>query len=102
MVFEGCAARTSVVFDSLAPRWGGEDPHSFRAFRFPVTRPYSVLYVSMHDFDGSKKQARRSVVDSSLKGSKRSALDADDPIGRVAIQLGRLVGSTEYAAWIWP
>ena len=100
LVFEGCAARTSVIFDSLNPRWAATDPESYRAFTFPVTRPYSVLYVSLFDFDGTKKQALRKSGDTSLLGAKRSGLDPDDPIGRVGIQLGRLVASTQYDLWL--
>ena len=92
LLFEGFAAQTSVVFDSLNPRWGGTDPKSFRAFRFPVMAPYSVLYVCMVDYDGTKANAP-----SSSKGSFK--IDGDDPIGRIAIQLGRLTASTQYDCW---
>lgn len=33
VLFEGTAARTSVVRDSLSPRWAAADPGSFRAFK---------------------------------------------------------------------
>ena len=115
LVFEGCAARTSVVFDSLSPRWAAADPSSYRAFSFPVTRPYSVLYVSLFDFDGCKKDALEKDKDlekpkggtskaigslQNARGGAVAMLDPDDPIGRVGIQLGRLAGSTEYDLWL--
>lgn len=99
LVFEGCAARTSVVFDSLAPRWAADDPSSFRAFRFPITQPYSILYVNLMDYDGSERNARRRADESSSRRSRRGALSTDDPIGRVGIQLGRLHSSTTYDGW---
>lgn len=107
VVFESNAARTSVVRDSLEPQWGATDPNSFRAFRFPVQQPYSVLYVCIADYDGSRKQemataeaiAAAKAAGKDREASKRSSLDADDPIGRVGIQLGRLIGSAEYDCW---
>ena len=47
-------------------------------------KPYSVLYVSMMDYDGRKTTLVRA---------------PDDPIGRVAVQLGRLFAGCEYDCW---
>ena len=54
VLFEGSVARTSVVRDALNPRWAAADPRSYRAFKLPVTSPYSVLYVCINDYDGFK------------------------------------------------
>ena len=100
LMFEGCAARTSVVFDDLSPRWGASAHGSFRAFRFPVTAPYSVLYVAVNDYDGSQKRSEATVGASSFEVSNRRGIwNSDDPIGRVAIQLGRLASATVYDCW---
>ena len=99
LIFENYVAQTSVIFDSLNPRWAANDPKSFRAFRFPVLTPYSVLYVCVEDFDGNKKNALRDKGSPTDKGRKTNKVNADDPIGRVAIQLGRLTASTQYDCW---
>ena len=102
VLFEGNAARTNVIYDSLKPRWSAADPDSFRAFSFPILYPHSMVYVSINDYDGAKKNATQANDDDSRKGSRRtklSSLNADDPIGRVAIQLGRLVSGTVYDCW---
>ena len=86
------------------PRWAANDPGSFRAFVFPVLQPSSVLYVCATDYDGTRggakiaagapespdERAERNV------SNKRSGINEDDPIGRCAIQIGRLVSSTVY------
>ena len=107
VLFEGTVARTSVVRDSLNPRWGANDPKAFRAFKFPVIKPYSVLYVSINDYDGSIKQETMSKSQSQRadaagiekEGSDRLGVNSDDPIGRVAIQLSRLLSGHEYDCW---
>ena len=62
VLFEGAAARTNVIYDSLNPRWAAADPSSFRAFAFPIVTPYSVLYVSINDY-GARAIPRRSTPD---------------------------------------
>ena len=107
-------------------RWPAHDPGSFRAFRFPVLRPYSVVYISILDYDGLVKRARRRTAtdghangkpDDKMKarldedsleeassgyvqlGGSLVKLGDDDRVGRVAIQLGRLTSGTEYDCW---
>ena len=120
VVFEGSGVRTSVVRDSLNPRWGATDRDSFRAFKFRVVKPYSVLYVCINDFDGGVKHEKASAaamkaneeasalsregsgkhVNASTSKRKESMFsDSDDHIGRVAISLGRLIGGSEYDCW---
>ena len=104
VLFEGACARTNVIYDSLNPRWAASDPSSFRAFKFPVCRPHSVLYVCANDYDGTNSSDM--VANSSTekmvtrrRSMVQQTLNADDPIGRVAIQIGRLVSSTVYDCW---
>ena len=56
------------------PRWGRNSP---RAFRFPVTCPYSIFYVCINDED---------------RGS-------DDGLGRVVVSLTSLRAHTLYDTW---
>jgi len=108
VVFEGSAARTSIVWNSLNPRWGAHDKDSFRAFKFGVRKPYSVLYIAINDYDGGRSSEKFNVSERGAseggealesEGSTRLGINADDPIGRVAIQLGRLVSGCEYDCW---
>ena len=74
IVFEGNAARTSTMRNNRFPRWGRNSP---RAFRFPVTCPYSIFYVCINDED---------------RGS-------DDGLGRVVVSLTSLRAHTLYDTW---
>ena len=44
LVFEGWAAKSSVVPNTTSPRWS---VRSARAFRFPIQKPYSALYLAV-------------------------------------------------------
>ena len=107
VLFEGSIGRTSIVRDSLEPRWSANDPACFRAFKFPVVKPYSVLYVSINDYDGGRRlemsgeaeQLAAQAGGVEVEGSKRMNVNGDDPIGRVAIQLCRLLPGHEYDCW---
>ena len=81
LVFEGIAARTCTVRNSLNPKWSCD---MARAFELPVTSPYSCLYVAVKDYDTAFG------VDS---------LAEDDDVGRVVIELGALYADSEYDAW---
>ena len=76
LVFEGAAARTNTVRNDLSPCWGPDKP---RAFRFPVTCPYSAVNVAVNDED--------------------EGLLPDDPLGRVILDLSQINGRTVYDAW---
>ena len=80
LVVEGNAARTATVRDNNSPRWRSDSP---RAFRFPIRRPYACLYIGLMDDDKSGTLAI-------------SALNTDDPMGRVVVPLGRLASDTVY------
>lgn len=83
VLWEGCAARTCTIDDDLEPKWHAESP---RAFRLPILRPYSTLFVGLFDDDAS---------------SSLGALDDDDPLGRVLIQPCTLRPRTQIDCW-WP
>jgi len=76
VVFESFAGRTSGHSNDRNPQWGIESP---RAFRFPVSCPYSLLHIAVMDDD---------------RGT-------DDPVGRVVVDLGQLCQRTVYDGW-WP
>ena len=77
VIFEGFAAITVWVNNTLKPRW----PHdSARAFKLPVTHPNSDLRVALFDHDDG-------------------IVDDDDKLGRVVISLGGMYPRTEYDAW---
>ena len=65
LLFEGYAARSSTIDDTMSPRWGAS--RSYRAFRFPVTTPYARLTVAMMDSDATASGIG----------------DKDDPLGRM-------------------
>ena len=71
VVFEKHAARTPTISNDRSPEWSKDVP---RAFKFPITCPYSVIFVAVMDDDTIK----------------------DDPIGRVMIELGTLRANTVY------
>lgn len=72
VIFEDFAARTSTVPNTSDPTWGGDSTH--RAFVFPVTCPYAVAYVAVHDDDAGR----------------------DDAIGRVVLEPGKMRAGTTY------
>ena len=76
VVFENSAARTSTVRNDTSPRWGAEAP---RAFIFPVTCGNSSVHIALLDEDSI----------------------ADDPLGRVVIDISQLFSRTVYDCW-WP
>ena len=76
-VLERVAARTVTLYNTLAPRWGID--HA-RAFRLPVTCPFSELFLGVKDKDYAT---------------------GDDHVGRVVIDLGQVRSNTTYDAW-WP
>ena len=49
ILFENHAARSNTCRNTRAPRW--LPGHSARAFRFPVTCPYSMIYIGLKDDD---------------------------------------------------
>eukprot|EP00966_Prymnesium_polylepis_P255370 5900127-Prymnesium_polylepis.1 len=50
IAFEASAARTCTVENSCDPKWSSR---SARAFRFPIHKPYSTLYIALQDDDSS-------------------------------------------------
>ena len=73
-VIEGKFVRTSVIYDSLNPRWV---PWSSRAFKFNIMHPSSILFLGVFDFD-------------------EGLLEAHDPISRVVIHLDKFETGTVY------
>lgn len=73
-VFEDTFIRTSVIHDSLDPRW---PPWSQRAVKFMISHPSSILYLGVFDYD-------------------ENFLDDHDPIGRVVIHLNDFEPDTMY------
>ena len=72
MVFENNVVRTDEVMDELSPRFM---PWTQRAFAFPIQHPSSLLFLGVFDYD---------------------AMGDNDPIGRVVVDLSKLVENTEY------
>lgn len=74
VLFERFVARTCTIKNDRDPRWSH---HEARAFEFPVTCPYSTVYIAIMDGDN----------------------DVDDGLGRVVLELGAHRSGTEYDAW---
>ena len=74
VLFERFIARTSTIKNDRDPRWSH---HVARAFEFPVTCPYSTVYIAIMDDDN----------------------EVDDGLGRVVLELGAHRSGTEYDAW---
>lgn len=72
--FEGSFVRSSVIHDSLNPRWV---PWSHRAFMFQIEHPSSILFLGVFDYD-------------------EGPLEHHDPIGRVVIHLDNFENDTVY------
>ncbi len=77
VVAEGNAARTHAARNDRNPCWGADSP---RAFRLPITCPYSVINVAVNDED--------------------EGLAPDDPLGRVLLDLSQMHGRTVYDCWL--
>ena len=63
--------------NTRSPRWGVD---SARAFKFPVTCPYSSVDVAINDSDADP-------------------FNPDDGLGRVCIDLSQFTARTIYDAW---
>ena len=74
VLFEGNAARTAGKMNQRNPRWSAHQP---RAFRFPITCPYSTVFIGVNDEDRGK----------------------DDGLGRVVVSLTSLRAHTLYDTW---
>lgn len=86
LVFEGCVAQTTVVWNRINPGWGAES--SCRAFKFPVHHPYSTLCLAMMESDSHAGFI-------GLRGLQR-----DDILGRATVRLGSLYQRTTYDCWL--
>lgn len=75
IVFEETMLRSSVVHDTLAPRWM---PWCTRAFAISVRHPASLLMLGVFDYD------------------EVSPLDNHDPIGRVVVNINNFESNTLY------
>jgi len=73
-IFEDSFVRSSVVHDSLYPRWV---PWAHRAFKFQIKHPSSILFLGVFDYD-------------------EGPLEQHDPIGRVVIHLDKFETGTVY------
>ena len=71
----GYCARTCTIQNSNQPAWDAR--HSPRAFKLPLTCPYSIVYIALKDDD----------------------VGADDDIGRVVLELGGLRSETVFDFW---
>jgi hypothetical protein len=74
IVFEDCYVRSSVIHDSLNPRWM---PWADRAFKFNITHPSSILRLGVFDFDDL-------------------SIDGHDPISRIEIHPESFESDTMY------
>jgi hypothetical protein len=74
VICEGCAGRTNAIANDRSPQFVATSP---RAFKFPLTCPFSICYVALKDEDRG----------------------AHDDIGRVALELGGLRQRTVYDCW---
>jgi len=98
VLFEGYAARTNAFANTTSPRW--HHTNSPRAFSFPVSAPYSCLYVAIKDCDDVGKAKLRMGKHCSLAAPAiPNALATSDDLGRVIIELAALTPGTEYDAW---
>jgi hypothetical protein len=84
LVFEDAIVNTDVIGDTLRPRWM---PWSCRAFCFNISHPQSDLYLGVFDWDPPNSIAQ---------AATRTYASVHDPIGRVAISLGRYLPNTTY------
>ena len=85
VVFEGFCGRTETVVNTANPRFHAHMP---RAFRFPVTKPFSDCSVAFFDAElAMVKQAAAAIV------------DPDAPVGRVTLALRNMHPDTVYDAW---
>ena len=78
VVVDGHVAQTQVLEDMAHPRW---QPYDGRACRLPVSSSYTSLHVALFDADFS-------------------AINADDPLGRVSLPLRLLHPDTVYTSWL--
>jgi hypothetical protein len=74
IAFEDTFVRTSIIYDSLHPRWM---PWSYRAFRFQIRHPASFFILGVFDYD-------------------EGPLNNSDAIGRVIIHLNNFDPDTVY------
>jgi hypothetical protein len=75
-VFEDTLVRSSIIHDSLNPRWM---PWSYRAFTFQISHPSSILLLGVFDYDDGPLH-----------------LNLHDPIGRVVIHTDEFENDTVY------
>jgi len=82
LLFEGCAAQTSIVMDDNNPVWSATA--SYRAFRFPVTHPASTLCVALME---SSDYALSALV------------TFDDILGRASVRVSSMRNRVTYDCW---
>lgn len=58
-VFEGCAARTTVIDNTVHPKWSAMWP---RAMCFPIINPYSNVHVGLFDYDDDSEMLGNAVA----------------------------------------
>lgn len=81
LIMEDSIVNTSVINDTLSPRWM---PSDRRAFVFHVHHPSSQVYVGIFDFDKLNR----------IGNTMRKRVH--DPIGRVLVNLTQFYPDTEY------
>ena len=77
MVFEDTFVRTSIIHDSLHPKWM---PWACRAFCFPIQHPSSFLMLGVFDYDAIQVGLQQQ----------------HEPMGRVVIHLDAFEPETVY------
>jgi hypothetical protein len=86
IIVEDCIVNTDVISDSLSPRW---PPWCRRAFAFNLNHPSSDVLLGIFDYDPETSPMQ-------LLGKAVAVGDLHDPIGRVQINLSKLLPGTTY------
>ena len=81
-----CAAKTNIIWNRADAAWGSL--RHYRAFKFPVTRPYSTLCIALMESDTHHTQ-----------GVLNRRAMHDDILGRVTVRLGALYEGIVYDTW---
>ena len=92
VLFESNVARTQTIWNDIDPRW--DYLRHARAFRFPVRRAYSRLFVALKDDDAGELAG---VAIGNLGCNAQPT--EDDDLGRVCLQLSDLIAGVCYDAW---
>ena len=93
VVFEGCAARTSVVGNTCNPKWSAQWP---RAMRFPISNAYSHINVGVFDHDDDTEVFGNILAKVTTLGMVQDQSAA----GRATIPLAAITAGSMYDVWL--